>query len=355
MPVPIEHASATFTPSNQACFHKLELRAPDPTPTCTIAAWPADLLQIHHPLKSPSHSLPWLAYACLALSTSLVGSYVGLSKLLLAVFPVFLLAWLRFGIAALLMASWTRRGPEEPALDRRQRRLLFLESFLGNFLFSICLLFGLRQCSAVVAGVILAGIPAAVALLSWLLLGERQSARVWAGIALGVSGIALVALTRGDGVVAGSGTGGHSTPLGLLLLLGAVFCEACYVVIGKQLSASLSPKRISALINLWGLALVTPLGLWQALSFDFRAPGLGTWGLLFFYAAAASMVTVWLWMKGLRDVAAGQAGVFMVFLPLATALVGLLLGESLSGLQLCAYGLALGGVLLATLPERHRA
>ena len=42
---------------------------------------------------------------------ALVGSYVGLSKLLVAVFPVFLLAWLRFGIAALAMLSWVRRRP----------------------------------------------------------------------------------------------------------------------------------------------------------------------------------------------------------------------------------------------------
>jgi len=138
-----------------------------------------------------------------------------------------------------------------------------------------------------------------------------------------------------------------------LLLLGAVFCEAAYVVIGKQLTAQVSPKRISALINLWGLVLVTPLGLWQALSFDFQVPRLQDWGLLVFYAAAASMVTVWLWMSGLKRVPAGQAGVFMVFLPVATALVGLLLGERLSLLQALAYGLALSGVLLATMPGRR--
>ncbi|HNI83856.1 MAG TPA: EamA/RhaT family transporter, partial [Ottowia sp.] len=39
-----------------------------------------------------------LAYACLGLSMALVGSYVALSKPLAAVFPVLLLAWLRFGI-----------------------------------------------------------------------------------------------------------------------------------------------------------------------------------------------------------------------------------------------------------------
>ncbi len=296
----------------------------------------------HHP------KTPWLAYACLALSTSLVGSYVGLSKLLVAVFPVFLLAWLRFGIAAVLMARWLRRGPDEAPLDARSRRLLFWESFLGNFLFSICLLFGLKTSSAVVAGVILAGIPAAIALLSWLMLGERIAPRVLAGIALGVAGIALVALGRDGG-------GASTSPLGAALLLGAVFCEACYVVIGKKLTAHVGPKRISALINLWGLALVTPLGLWQAWSFDFGAPAGPLWGLLLFYAAAASMVTVWLWMTGLKRVPAAKAGVFMVFLPVATALVGLLLGERPSAGQALAYGLALAGVVLATLPHRARA
>ena len=53
---------------------------------------------------------PLLAYLSLASSMALVGSYVGLSKILVAVFPVFLLAWLRFGIAAVAMAHWVRRG-----------------------------------------------------------------------------------------------------------------------------------------------------------------------------------------------------------------------------------------------------
>jgi drug/metabolite transporter (DMT)-like permease len=47
-----------------------------------------------------------------------------------------------------------------------------------------------------------------------------------------------------------------------------------------------------------------------------------TWGLLLFYALAASMVTVWLWMKGLRHVPGAAAGVFTVMLPLSAAAVG---------------------------------
>lgn len=288
------------------------------------------------------HPVPWRAYALLAASTSLVGSYVGLSKLLVAAFPVFLLAGLRFGFAAVLMLPWLKKPADEAPLDARARLLLFLESFLGNFLFSICMLFGLRQSSAVVAGVIMAGIPAAVALLSWAFLRERPSGRVLAGIGCAVGGIALVAT--------GKQGGAETTLVGALLLLAAVFCEGCYVVIGKTLTAGLGPKRISALINLWGLVLVSPLAVWQAASFDFSAPRLQDWGLLAYYAATASVVTVWLWMAGLRRLPAAQAGVFMVFLPVSTAGVGLLLGESLSALQALAYGLALSGVLLATWP-----
>jgi drug/metabolite transporter (DMT)-like permease len=288
--------------------------------------------------------VPWRAFALLATSTSLVGSYVGLSKLLVAAFPVFLLAGLRFGFAALLMLPWLKKPAHEVPLDARSRCLLFLESFLGNFLFSICMLYGLRQSSAVVAGVILAGIPAAVALLSWAVLRERLAGRTLAGIACAVGGIALVATGRHGGA--------ETTPIGALLLIAAVFCEACYVVIGKQLTAGLGPKRISALINLWGLALVAPLAVWQGLNFDFSTPQVLDWGLLAYYSATASVITVWLWMAGLRGLPAAQAGVFMVFLPISTALVGLALGETLSTQQALAYGLALVGVLLATWPSK---
>ncbi|WP_233441638.1 DMT family transporter [Roseateles depolymerans] len=335
---------------------------PKPTPGPAAPALPAAALAVAPvPVNTPapppaqpsfpatpavSSQVPWLAYGCLAASTSLIGSYVGLSKLLVAAFPVFLLAWLRFGMAAVIMAPWLVRTPGEMPLSRRTKGLLFLESFFGNFLFSLCLLFGVRHSSAVVAGVIMAGIPAAVALLSFVFLRERIGGRVLAGIALAVSGIAMVALHKQDGGTPQSGWGA-------LLLLGAVLCEGSYVVIGKQLTQALSAKRISALINLWGLALVTPLGLWQALDFNFAAVEPKQWGLLLFYAVAASMVTVWLWMQGLRHVSAPKAGVFMVFLPISTAVIGVVfLNETMSGLQALAYGLALAGVVLATWPQR---
>ncbi len=299
-----------------------------------------------------------LAYACLALSMALVGSYVALSKPLVAALPVFLLAWLRFGIGVLAMLPWLRKPPGEAALSRRTQGLLFLESLLGNFLFSIFMLYGVSMGSAVSAGTIMAAIPAVVALLSWAFLRERIGLRVCVAIACAAAGMALLALSKTElhTQIQSASTGIFALKteaLGRLFLGAAVVCEAAYAVIGKLLGASLSPKRICALINLWGFALMTPLGLWQALRFDFAVVHVGTWLLLVFYALAASVWSVWLWMTGLAGVSAARAGVFTVMLPVSAALVGVLvLGEPMGGLQLLAFGLALLGVVLATLPQR---
>lgn len=299
----------------------------------------------------------FLAYACLALSMSLVGSYVALSKPLVAALPVFLLAWLRFGLGGLAMLHWLKKPLEEIAMGHQTRWLVFLESFLGNFMFSICMLYGVSLTSAVAAGVIMAAIPAAVAVMSWLFLRERISLRVWGAVACAVVGIGLVSLSKAEQtmpVVSGEADLTQKPVwLGNLLLVGAVLCEAAYAVIGKKLTGVLSPKRITALINLWGFALVTPLGLWVAWRFDFGAVAPSSWGLLLFYALAASVCTVWLWMTGLKTIPANQAGVFTVMLPVSAAAVGVLaLGETLSGTQIGAFAIALTGVLLATLPQR---
>ncbi len=302
--------------------------------------------------------LAW-AYAALAASTVLVGSYVGLSKLLVAVFPVLLLAWLRFGVAAVAMLHWVRRMPGEPPLSPRDRRLLFWESFLGNFLFSICMLYGVAMTSALAAGVTMAAIPAAIAVLARVVLGEQIKPRVMAAIACAMAGIGILAWARaGPGAAAGAAgaagaTGVSESLLGYALLLGAVVCEACYVVIGKQLTGQVSPRRISALINLWGLALVTPFGVWQALRFDFAAVRISDWALLVFYAVAASMVSVWLWMRGLKQVPSSRAGVFMVLLPVSAAAIGVgVLGEPFGAAHVVALGLAVVGLLLATWPGK---
>lgn len=285
---------------------------------------------------------------------SLVGSYVALSKPLVSALPIFLLAWLRFGIGGLAMPLWLRAPANESPMDKGTQKLIFLESFFGNFLFTVCMLYGMSMTSAVSAGVILAAIPAVIAIMSWFFLAEKISRRVGLSIAVVAAGAFLFSLSSTSPV--NQDLGSHESIQaypnsfwGNLLIFGAVVCEAAYAVIGKKLTASLSPKRITALINLWGFALMTPMGVFAAWSFDFASVSINIWFLLIFYALAASVGSVWLWMTGLKNVPASKAGIFTVMLPLSTASVGVIfLDETLSGIQSLAFVICLLGVVLAT-------
>ena len=197
---------------------------------------------------------------------ALVGSYVGLSKLLVAAFPVFLLAWLRFGIAArrdaALGAPRRRRSaavaprPRAAVLGKLPRQLPVLDLHAvrrGGHLGA-----GRRRGDGGHprrGGAAVAGLP-----------GRAHPRRVVRRPSPAPSrGIALLALVAARATPARTRRRGGATRC----CSARCVCEASYVVIGKRLTGQLSPRRISALINLWGLALVTPFGVWQAWHFDF--------------------------------------------------------------------------------------
>lgn len=291
----------------------------------------------------------WQAQACLFAGMSMVGSYVALSKPLVAVMPVFLLLGLRFGIALLAMLPWLKYqvGIDAP-LTAAQRRDVFLQSFFGNFLFSVCMLWGVSLAGGVAAGLVMSLIPAAVAVLSFLILRETIRPRVWLAVGLSVLSVALLVLANAvQSVSSQAPLQNQNATWGLLLLLGAVFCEAIYVIQAKRLSGVVSSKRLAALMNLCGFVLTLPFALWAARGFDFSAIGAAQWGVLVYYALAASMFSTWLWFTGLRQIPASQAGVFTIALPLTAAALGVILfAEPFGWLHAAAFALAAASVWL---------
>ncbi len=271
-----------------------------------------------------------------------------------------MLAWLRFGLGALAMSGWIKRPVDELPMTGRTKWLVFLASLLGNFLFSICMLYGMSLTSAVSAGVIMASIPAVVAMLSWAFLGEKIQLRMWLAVACSALGMGLLSLSNSEQTMQtpqehSAVFGLHAPAVGNFLIFAAVLCEAAYAVIGKNLTGRLGPKRIAALLNGWGLALATPFGFYLALDFNFKAVNTGIWLALVFYALAASVWTVWLWMTGLKQVPASQAGVFTVMLPVSATLVGVfILGEPVSNFQIGALAGTLVGIWLATVPSEGK-
>ncbi len=296
------------------------------------------------PQDAPRAAVPPSAYLCLVGGMVVVGAYVGFSKIIVATVPVFVLATIRFGIAAVAMLPWTFPSGGL-VVARTHARTLVAESVFGNYLFSICMLSGVARTSATAAGLIMSMLPAAVAVLSFVALRERLAGRTAVAVVLAVVGVASLTIGRGG---ADAGLGASMT--GNALIVGAVLCEATYVILGKRLTnASIGPLQISAWINLTGFVLMLPLGLWQARTFDFARITPLLWTLIVVYAISASVLSTWLWLTGLKHVPASRAGVFTTALPITSALVGIaFLGERLTAAHGIAFACALVGIVLVS-------
>jgi drug/metabolite transporter (DMT)-like permease len=171
--------------------------------------------------------------------------------------------------------------------------------------------------------------PLLVAILGWIVLGERVSARGWLSLALAFAGLAIVI---------GGAVGGGSS-LGNLFALGVASCSACMVILTRRARAvSMQPVTIisAALAVLIALPFAAPLAIPPADIALLLSLGLVqmTLGLSFFLYALrlmpAAQVTliallepvlgpIWVWLfKGEEPAASTIAGGILVLTALAT-------------------------------------
>jgi len=279
---------------------------------------------------------------------ALVGANVAVAKLLAEALPIPLIAWLRCILACLVL--W----PLARAIEGRLRpgpaalRNLALQAVFGTALYNAGLLAGLRLTTALEGGLVLATLPAVVALGSAAWLRERLLPRQWLAAALAAGGMAAITLARLDG-----GAGGSA--IGNALVFCGVLGEAAYVLLAKRLVGQVPVITASFWMQVFSALVLLPFAL----------PGLGATaalaeprlaGLLLFHSLTASVLCLLLWYAGLRRVPAGVAGLFTAFLPAGAAVTAVaLLGEAFSMVHVLGFGLMGGSLLLATWPGRRRA
>lgn len=294
---------------------------------------------------------PTYAYLCLAGSMALVGANVAVGKLIVAEIPVFVFSGLRFAVACSALAPFALLANRRDSHRLRWNdwRDLFLQSFFGVFLFTVLMLYCVTMTSASSAGVIAGAIPAAIAILAWLFLGEHPSRRALLGIVLAVLGV--IALNLGGALPHSDPSEGAGGPeaLGMLLVGGAVISEALFTIFAKRGSATVPPMRMVFYVNVFGLILVAPFAIWSGLAFEPAAVSTSAWFLAFYYALTGSVISFFLWYIGVKHVPAAQAGVFTAVLPLLAVSVSVIfLGETISVLLIFGMLCVISAVLLVT-------
>jgi drug/metabolite transporter (DMT)-like permease len=284
-----------------------------------------------------------LAYSQLALSMALVGANVAVAKLLAESLPVALILGLRCLLAVVVL--WPLARAMEGSLRTTPRALwnLGLQALFGTLLYNLALLAGLRLTTALEAGLILATLPAVVAVGGAAWLRERLPPRQWAAVALAAFGMGAL-------VVARVAADGHGSALGNLLVLAGVCGEAMYVLLARRIAGQVPVVTASFWMQIFSLLLVLPLCL-PAVGAVAALADPAVASLLAFHSLTTSVVCLLLWYAGMKRVPAGLAGIFTVFLPATAAAVAVgVLGEPFGAVHVAGFVLLLGSLLLATWP-----
>ncbi|MGF7174267.1 DMT family transporter [Azospirillum doebereinerae] len=290
------------------------------------------------------------AYAQLALSMILVGLSLPASKLVIGHIPPLMTAWLRFMLIAILLAPMVLAKPLRQGgwagwpRGKRDWTSLTLLALFGMVLFNVFLLLGLKETSAVAAGILTSTIPAMTALCAALILRERIGGGSLAAIALAVLGILSLNLQSGGEAAASS----SDSVLGNALVFGAVVSEGLYGVFARRLGGRVAPLTLTFLANVISAVLMGPAAWATAGGFEPAAVPAGIWALFLVSGLAGGLIAVVLWMRGIAHVPASRAGLFTGMIPAAGVLAAVaVLGESFTvghavGLACVLVGIALG-------------
>jgi len=181
--------------------------------------------------------------------------------------------------------------------------------------------------------------PVVVALLAPLAGGARMQGRVWVGLALGVTGAAIVIVAR-SGIAVPS-------PLGVALATGSVFCMAAGTIWEKQarhpthaLTAAMVQYTVGLLATFAAAALFETMQIrWSP---DFVAA-------LLYLVVANSLIAITLLLAMVRrGEVARVSALFFLVPPVAAAVAWLVGGEALPWPAWAGMAIAAAGVLLVT-------
>lgn len=298
--------------------------------------------------KSESRFLQGMLF--LIIAQIMVGFNIVLSKYIISSIPVLVILMLRFPLAAviLLPLHWLTPASKLPLshyfsqLTRRDWFFIFAQALCAGVFFNAFMLLGLYYTDANIAGILTSALPAIIAVMSWIILGEKISGKKAICVGFATIGIVIIACDKLNGI---SST--HSF-LGDAFILISLLPEAAYYILTKMHVSPLPVFLLSSLLN--GInAIVLLLGLgfinWQAL--EIRTMD---WAILISLGLTSGFFYVF-WYYGCQKVDGVMASLSTAVMPLSTVLIAwMLLGERLTLVQ--ALGMAMIVLSIAVYAKR---
>lgn len=268
-----------------------------------------------------------------------------LVKFALAELPPLAFNGLRMALAAGLMLALVPTMGYSLKFQRHHLGRLVILGLLGNTSYQLCFIFGIARTSADNAALILATVPAWVALIGTLTGTEKVTLGGWLGVALSLAGISLIIWG-----------GSHQTQLhfggttwaGDALILGATLCWSLYTLISRRMLNSYPSITVTSFTTAIGVIPLILLSIPPLAHLEWRTISLTAWSSLIFSGVFSIALAYFFWNYGVSRLGSTRTSLYSNLTPpLALLTAWLLLGETLTLLQIVGGLLALGGVALA--------
>ncbi|GAX88941.1 DMT family transporter [Effusibacillus lacus] len=228
--------------------------------------------------------------------------------------------------------NWRHAGKEWPTLVAM--------GILGVIGYNLLLYSALAFTSPTNAALVSALNPGVIVLFSVFLLRERISLPQAGGFVVSLIGV-LVILTKGN-----LGQLFHTEyNQGDLLMIGAVIVWTLYSIIGKRI-AGVPPITATAISTFYSTLIMAPFAFIQGIDTG-SISMVAVTGILYMtiFPSVGSFV---FWNMSVRAIGASQAGIFLNLIPVFTALISLMLGETITASQVWGGLLVFAGVYLTT-------
>lgn len=257
--------------------------------------------------------------------------------------PPFAINWWRWTLACAILLLFVRADLwRQRALVLRHWKLILLLATSGIAAFHSSLYIGLRDTTAINAALIIALGPVLILPMAWALLGERMTVPQLLGVLISFAGAAVI-VTRADPAALLA----LSVNRGDLWLLAASALWGLYSVGVKLKPAEMAPLVLLVATLLLGVALVTPLYLWELGQGRRIALGPGSLAAIGYVAVFAGVLAYIAWNRGVELVGPNRAGLFLHLVPVYGAvLAGLFLGERLEAFHLAGIVCIVLGIVM---------
>ncbi len=256
--------------------------------------------------------------------------------------------WLLALVILLLWSGkefWRRRE-----LIRKHWRFLFMLGLSGITLFHTFVYASLHHTTAVNSTLIFTLTPVTIIVLSWLIFRDTITRQQVLGIVISLIGAAAIVL-KGDWRFLLD----ISFNRGDLLMLCAMPNWAFYSVILKRRPAELDANLLLVSTILIGLLLQIPLFLWELAQGHVMELNTASILSIAYVCIGPSIIAYFCWNRGVAEVGANQAGVFLHLVPVFGAIFAIVfLNEQMYGYHFIGVALIACGIYLSTYAGKPR-